>query len=359
MLWLLISGTVSDYRAELRDIKRRIRSVSAEIRRLKGRERDLSRKVDLYERKRDLLEDYLDALRRRENSLRVRLQFTERRLKELEAEEGNLLKKIRLGVNLLYVLGKPHVWAAIFNPRSAYAMYERSVITKATLMAYWNALKQVEGFRRDYTWWKRRRESLLEEIKENIREQDSTLAEIKRTERELREAIRKVRRSRKAKERYVARLKERERKLTALLRRLSKRSGGAGGRRAKLPSKLKLMWPVRGKVVREFGYYTDPKYGVRLKNTGIDIAAKYGEPVVAAQEGKVVFAGRLEGYNRVVIVEHRGFYTVYANLQRVSVSVGQKVKKGQKIGTVGRRPLHFEVRLGSGRDAVDPLKHLP
>lgn len=352
-----MGASAADYAAELRSIKRQIRRVSREIKRLKAREEDLVKRVDLYEKKRDLLEDYLQVLKAQENVLKVRLSFTERQLRELNREERGLLRKIRAGINLLYILKVPSVWSAIFNPRRAYAMYERATITEATLHAYRNALLEIEGFRRDYRWWKRRREELLSEIRGNIAEQESTLVEIERTEKDLKETIAKVRRSRKAKERYVSRLKARARKLESLLKRLARRSkkmrpgkeGRVGG---------KLMWPVSGKVVRGFGYYTDPKYGVRIKSSGIDISAPYGEEVVAADRGKVVYAGRLEGYGNVVILEHEGFFTVYANLRRVSVRLNEKVKKGQRIGEVGRRPLHFEVRLGSGRKAVDPMRYL-
>jgi len=347
-MWVLLFGAASsDYAAELRRIKREIRKVSREIKSLKRREKDLVNRVELYEKKRDLLENYLRVLKEQENVLRVRLNFTERQIQELGKEESALLKKIRAGINLLYILRVPSVWSAIFNPQRAYTMYERAT-----------ALLQIEGFRRDYNWWRRRRQDLLSQIRENIAKQDSTLAEIKETEKELKETVQKIRRSRKEKERYVARLRARAKRLEAILKRLAKKSKKIKpGRRAKL--KGKLMWPVNGRVVRGFGYYRDPRYGVKIKSSGIDIATSYGREVVAAEGGKVVYAGRLEGYGNVVILEHEGFFTVYANLNRVTVRLNQKVKRGQKIGTAGKRPVHFEVRLGSGRKAVDPLEYLP
>ena len=358
MLLLVLGTSVQNYARELRAIKGEIRRVSREIERLKRRERDLVGRVELYERKRELLENYLQVLKEQERVLRIRLNFTDRQLQELSREEESLLRKIRAGINLLYILRVPSVWAAIFNPRGSYAIYERATVTEATLHAYRNALLQIEGFRRDHRWWKRRREELLQQIEGNIAEQESTLVEIQRTERELKETVRKIRRSRREKERYVSRLKARAKRLEGILKKLAKKSRKVrAGKKAK--PKGKLMWPVRGRVVRGFGYYTDPRYGVRLKSSGIDVAAPYGAEVVAAEGGKVVYAGRLEGYGEVVILEHDGFFTVYANLRKVTVRLNQRVKKGQKIGTVGRRPLHFEVRMGSGRKAVDPTKYLP
>ncbi|NPB03264.1 MAG: peptidoglycan DD-metalloendopeptidase family protein [Thermotogae bacterium] len=359
MLWIILGNAAADYKSQLENIRRQIRRVSREIKRLRGKEEALIKRVELYERKKELLENYLQTLRVRENFLRVRLNFTQKQLAELRREEAKILRKVRSGINLLFLLGKPPVWAAIFNPKRAYAMYERAAITEATLRAYRNALVQIEGFRKDYSWWKKRREDLLKEINENIKEQESTLAEIKRTEENLKRSIAKLRRSRRAKERYIARLRAKERNLIRLLKKLSKRKSKRGKTSPKRKLTGKLMWPISGKVVRKFGYYKDPIYGVRLKSSGIEIAGRYGQEVVAAAPGKVVYAGRLEGYNRVVILDHGNFFTVYANLMKVSINVGKKVKKGQKIGIIGRRPLHFEVRLGSGKKAVDPLSYLP
>jgi murein DD-endopeptidase MepM/ murein hydrolase activator NlpD len=119
-----------------------------------------------------------------------------------------------------------------------------------------------------------------------------------------------------------------------------------------------LIWPVRGKVTSEYG----PRWG--RMHEGIDIAAPAGTPIRAAQAGTVVFAGRMNGYGNVVIVDHGGgFATLYAHQSRLAVADGADVGRGDVVGYVGSTGhstgphLHFETRVnGTPRD---PRRYLP
>ena len=99
-------------------------------------------------------------------------------------------------------------------------------------------------------------------------------------------------------------------------------------------------------------------------NKGVGIAGKAGDPVVAAADGKVVYAGAgLRGYGHLIILKHNNTYlTAYAHNQKLLVKEDQNVKKGQKIAEMGdtdadRVKLHFEVRR-QGKP-VDPIRYLP
>ena len=101
-----------------------------------------------------------------------------------------------------------------------------------------------------------------------------------------------------------------------------------------------------------------------VKNKGIDIGGKAGDPVLAAADGRVVYVGAgLRGYGNLIILKHDSTYlTAYAHNQTLLVKEDQSVQKGQKIAEMGssdadRVKLHFEVRR-QGKP-VDPLKHLP
>jgi murein DD-endopeptidase MepM/ murein hydrolase activator NlpD len=120
------------------------------------------------------------------------------------------------------------------------------------------------------------------------------------------------------------------------------------------------MWPVKGKVTSRFGYR---KKGQR--HDGIDIAAPKGAAVYAARSGKVIYSdNRLRYYGNTIILKHSGgWFTVYAHNGKHRVSVGQGVRKGEKIAEVGNSGrgdgyrLHFEVRRKD--KPVDPLLYLP
>jgi lipoprotein NlpD len=100
------------------------------------------------------------------------------------------------------------------------------------------------------------------------------------------------------------------------------------------------------------------------KNKGLDIGGKAGDPVLAAADGRVVYAGAgLRGYGNLIILKHNNTYlTAYAHNQSLLVKEDQAVRKGQKIAEMGssdtdRVKLHFEIRR-QGKP-VDPSRYLP
>ena len=118
---------------------------------------------------------------------------------------------------------------------------------------------------------------------------------------------------------------------------------------------IPFVWPATGAVIANFDENT---------NKGVSIGGKIGDPVLAAADGRVVYAGAgLRGYGNLIILQHNNTYlTAYAHNQALLVRENQAVKQGQKIAEMGssdadRVKLHFEVRrLGK---PVDPLTHLP
>ena len=123
---------------------------------------------------------------------------------------------------------------------------------------------------------------------------------------------------------------------------------------------------------RAVGGWTWPANGVRIGkfasngslNNGIDIAGDLGQPVFAAADGAVVYAGSgLRGYGELIIIKHSDTYvSAYGHNRRLLVREGQQVKAGQTIAEMGstgtdRVKLHFEIRR-QGKP-VDPLQFLP
>ena len=115
------------------------------------------------------------------------------------------------------------------------------------------------------------------------------------------------------------------------------------------------IWPAQGSLIAGFD---------EAKNKGLDIGGKVGEPVIAAADGRVVYAGAgLRGYGNLIILKHNNTYlTAYAHNQTLLVKEDQSVQKGQKIAEMGnsdadRVKLHFEIRR-QGKP-VDPARYLP
>lgn len=116
-------------------------------------------------------------------------------------------------------------------------------------------------------------------------------------------------------------------------------------------------------ITSKFGSRSDPFLGRLALHSGIDFRSPTGRSVPATAAGRVVTAGRNGGYGLMVEIDHgKGLSTRYAHLSRISVSVGDRIDRGTKIGEVGSTGrstgphLHYETRVSG--DAVNPLSYL-
>ena len=156
-------------------------------------------------------------------------------------------------------------------------------------------------------------------------------------------------------------LKAEQERIAAIARAAAaKASGGQSG----VPVNIGpggLAWPAPGApVVGNVGPRIHPVYGYRSCHTGTDIGAGMGSPILAAEDGVVVSIQNGGPYGLHTLVQHgSGISTMYAHQSSTSVSVGQKVKRGQVIGRVGSTGwstgphLHFEVHVNG--TPYDPM----
>lgn len=126
------------------------------------------------------------------------------------------------------------------------------------------------------------------------------------------------------------------------------------GARASDAALVSWAWPATGKIIQGFNNSTK----------GIDIEGATGSPVLAAADGKVMYAGNgVRGLGNLILLGHtNGFITAYAHNQTLLVKTGATVKKGAKIATIGQTDttsprLHFEIRRRG--TPVNPLSYLP
>ncbi|MEG9883368.1 MAG: LysM peptidoglycan-binding domain-containing M23 family metallopeptidase [Hyphomicrobiales bacterium] len=118
-------------------------------------------------------------------------------------------------------------------------------------------------------------------------------------------------------------------------------------------------WPAKGRIISRYGPKDDGS-----SNDGINIAVPVGTKVHAAEKGVVVYAGNeLKGYGNLVLIRHLdNWVTAYAHNDKLLVSQGDKVRRGDIIAKAGRSgsvtspQIHFEIRKGS--QTVDPLDYL-
>ena len=132
-------------------------------------------------------------------------------------------------------------------------------------------------------------------------------------------------------------------------------------------------WPTyTTSITSYYGYRIHPVYKTKKFHSGVDIGAGYGNTIMAAASGTVIFVtepveGKNKGgsgYGNYCIIDHgNGYTTLYGHARDIYVKEGQKVSRGKAIGEVGSTGtstgahLHFEVRINGG--TVNPLNYLP
>ena len=128
-----------------------------------------------------------------------------------------------------------------------------------------------------------------------------------------------------------------------------------------------VLWPLEkpdAPITSHFGMRKHPITGEMKMHKGVDIVAPPGTGVRATADGTVSFSGEQRGYGHIVVIRHDPEYeTAYAHLRKRRVGVGEQVRRGQRIGDVGRTGtattdhLQYEVRRHG--QPVDPIPYLP
>jgi len=123
-------------------------------------------------------------------------------------------------------------------------------------------------------------------------------------------------------------------------------------------------WPVEDARLSR-GFMPNGTRKRKKPHLGIDLAAPKGTAILAAQSGTVIYAGKeFKGYGKLIMIENgNGWATLYAHLDKILVSEGQKVRQGEVIAAMGNtgrstgNHLHFEIRREQG--PIDPMPFLP
>jgi len=189
-----------------------------------------------------------------------------------------------------------------------------------------------------------------------VTELDTNKKHLRKSERELTFEKNNLKKNENALKALEDQLEKDANKVTDIIKNLKTKAQYVGGR---------MTWPAPTSytITSPFGFRIHPIHYTKKLHTGVDIAPPWGDPIVAAQTGTIIYAGWLGGYGKAVMIDHGGGYvTLYGHLSSWNVGVGQKVNKGDTIGKCGTTGvstgphLHFEVRENG--EYVDPMQYL-
>ena len=356
-------------RKELEAIQRAAREKREAAQKLKVREGQEMTKLRRTEKELGTTRRRLQKLQRQRQTLGNQLDITEanleRSLHSLGQQQSLLARRLRRA----YMTGAGRELEFLLSTQSF-----------AQLLARWDYLVMIaqqdqvilDGIRGEKEQVEADKLKLESNLRAVTRNESQTTASSKRlaTLRELRATtVASIQNQRAAFEAAARELERTAASIKSLLARLEKqRIDNEKTGRSPQPyagdfarGQGQLDWPVRGDLVGRFGNEVHPKWGTVTPNNGIDIACAVGTAVRAVAKGRVDFVSDDYGtYGQMVLLNHGdGFYTMYAHLSTIAVSVNQEVIAGATIGRSGdtgslKGPvLHFEVRKGGA--ALDPM----
>jgi septal ring factor EnvC (AmiA/AmiB activator) len=176
-------------------------------------------------------------------------------------------------------------------------------------------------------------------------------------------SLERVRREKTEEADRVLMLEQAAREMEAIITRLQQemeervsREGVTGGPSVFAALKGQLLPPCRGEVTVPFGELIHPVTKLKSFSAGISIKTGPGQKVVAVASGTVAYVGNLRGYGNFIIINHDDrYYTTYAGLGEMLVSVNEYVLAGNKVASAGDDGIvKFELR--EGRNPLDPIK---
>jgi len=344
--------------------------IAARVAALDARRARLEARVGTLDRRVDDLDAAIEGLAERLARTQHRLALATEDLEEIQARLAERERVFRRRAVDAYKSGPAAAVELLLSSNSLSDLIDRYAYVQSALDADAALVREIEGLEAEAL----DRQAAIERDKEQISD-DKLGLERRRAEladvRASRAAALAARRGAVARKRaLLGRVRGKQRRLADAERQLALESARiesllAAGVSGALVARAggELSWPAAGPMTSGFGSREHPILGGRRMHTGIDIAAPYGAPVWAADDGQVAYAGTLSGYGSVVAVDHgEGLATTYNHLSAYFVAPGESVSRGQHIAAVGCSGyctgphLHFEVRVNGV--PVDPLPFL-
>jgi murein DD-endopeptidase MepM/ murein hydrolase activator NlpD len=376
----------ADPRGELQDIQERKARVQQQRQLKAAQAQKLGSRVQVLDRRRAAVEAQVDKLNSRVAEIDARINDVSEELSRAQRDIGLLTEELQDVLRRLdrrtdlftrravaaYKAGPTAYLDSLLGSESMNELIERQEYYESALDSDSALVTQIQVLR-DETDLKRDRiieeEERIAAAKQRLESDRAEIAAVRNARADVlasREAVvsekagllAQVKKDEARLARLEAQLAQDEQRLTSILQSQGSSTSGAfpvgGGQ---------LAWPAAGPITSPYGYRTHPIFGDQRLHTGVDIGAPYGAPVVASDDGRVVFAGVMSGYGNAIVVDHGGgLATTYNHLSAFFVGSGQQVGRGSSIGAVGCSGyctgphLHFEVRINGS--PVDPMPYL-
>lgn len=358
------AGELPARQKELTQVQARLKTLRVRLKDDQGRQDELQQQLQALETR--VADQQLQLRQLQDQAARQQRKVEDTRVVQQRAEESLRQQRSALGQQLraAHAVGRSGQLKLLLN--------QEDVQKVGRVLAYYDYLNRARG--------ERIRGILgqMEMIREIGQKLEAELGEFTALRTQQEQALAELGGTRAQRLETVQRLAERiagaadeirvleadERRLESLLDQLRQALADippdAGSDRPLQQRRGKLPWPLRGKLLARYG---QAKGGGQFNWRGIWIEAAEGAPVRAVARGRIAYAGWMQRYGLIVILEHPGgYYTLYGHLQRVPRAEGEWVDAGAVLAQAGntgghdRSGLYFELR--KGREPQNPAQWL-
>jgi septal ring factor EnvC (AmiA/AmiB activator) len=332
--------TLSDKKEDLEKTKKKIQVQKKQLESLKGKENSILSNLSQIDQKKSILQGQKGGLEKNIKNLDGEIQKTntsiESRKERISQKRGTISQQLRD----LYMHGEMNYMKMFLASATFDDLNQKQFLVKQWVDNDRKRIKNFQDEAKNLTLEKNELEDKKSRKKKDLGELESTEKEILQEKAAKKKLLSMVKNQKEYYQKSIDELEQASKNLETLIKQFKSKpatkSSGAPSSSRFSQMKGRLLMPVRGPIEKKYGPYVDPKLHVNLYQKGIDIGAAEGAIVNAVFDGKVVYADWFAGYGKVVILDHdAGYFTLYAHLSEIMVSINQDVTVGDDIGKVG------------------------
>ncbi len=366
-------GAQSAVDRELNSNRGRLSELRREISQLRGQLADMQKKAHSVQDQLQLIEKQMGLIAQTKGLLLKQQRLLEKRARQNREELINTrltlkrLKKLYAGrIRYMYKYGRIRELELLLTSESLNQAFVRlrylnriADYDEKTIASIEKKQKKIENLQKQMAADLKEKQRSLQQkrLEEQIfaqkrRERNKLLAQIEKDSRFYKKQIDLKEKERKRLSGLIAVL-EQKRRARDLERRETNEPPVIDFDDFK-KSKGRLPWPVKGRVVSNYGKDYDPKTKTYVTNSGIEISSTIGTPVKCVFTGQVSLITYMSGYGNTIIIDHgQGYYSVYSHLGEIYVQKGDRVEGNQIIALIGDSgslagsKLHFEIYAGN------------